>query len=60
MSSDTAGRLGFCCLQKDTAQHYPLLVDRLLQASIPAISFPPGNVFWTEDSQDFYGNIEIL
>lgn len=58
--ADATGRLGFCCLQKDTAKLNRLLVDRLLQASIPAISFPPGNVFWAEEKQYFYGNIEIL
>ena len=58
--ADPRGRLGFCYLQKDTAKLNRLLVDRLLQANIPAISFPPGNIFWAEEKEYFYGNIEIL
>jgi len=57
---DERGRLGFCLLQKDTAQLNRILVNRLVESQIPAISFAPSNVFWAENQQYFYQNLHIL
>lgn len=57
---DEQGRLGFCFLQKDTAQLNRIFVNQLLDNHLPAISFAPGNVFWAENQEYFYQSLQVL
>lgn len=41
-------QLGFCLLQKDTALLNRLVVDSMISERLPAISFSPNTVFWSE------------
>ncbi|NEP11183.1 MAG: hypothetical protein F6K14_13430 [Symploca sp. SIO2C1] len=57
---DEQGRLGFCYLQKDTAQLNRILVNQLIEHDVSAISFAPGNLFWAENQQYFHQDLPIL
>jgi len=57
---DEQGRLGFCWLQKDTAQLNRILVNQLVEKQIAAVSFAPGNVFWAKNQQYFHQDLSIL
>jgi len=57
---DFDGQIGFCLLQKDTALLNRLVVDSLLRQNLPAISFSPNTVFWSDsEAKNLDSNLDF-